>query len=115
MRISVRFAPSPTGYLHVGGLRTALYNYLYAKGENGRIVLRIEDTDQSRKVEGAVEQLISAFDVMGIQFDESPENEGNYGPYFQSQRLDLYKKHVTELVEKGLAYPCFCSSERLIL
>ena len=113
MRISVRFAPSPTGYLHVGGLRTALYNYLYAKGENGRIVLRIEDTDQSRKVEGAVEQLISAFDVMGIQFDESPENEGNYGPYFQSQRLGLYKKHVTELVQKGLAYPCFCSSERL--
>jgi len=113
MRISVRFAPSPTGYLHVGGLRTALYNYLYAKGENGRIVLRIEDTDQSRKVEGAVEQLISAFDVMGIQFDESPKNEGDYGPYFQSQRSDLYKKHVTELVEKGLAYPCFCSSERL--
>ena len=90
MRISVRFAPSPTGYLHVGGLRTALYNYLYAKGENGRIVLRIEDTDQSRKVEGAVGQLISAFDVMGIQFDESPKNEGNYGPYFQSERLGLY-------------------------
>ena len=113
MSISVRFAPSPTGYLHVGGLRTALYNYLYAKGENGRIVLRIEDTDQSRKVEGVVGQLMSAFDVMGIQFDESPKNEGECGPYFQSQRLNLYKKHVGELVDKGLAYPCFCSSKRL--
>ena len=113
MIIGVRFAPSPTGYLHVGGLRTALYNYLYAKGEGGKIVLRIEDTDQSRKVEDAVEQLMSAFDVMGIHFDEGPKNEGNCGPYFQSQRLDLYKKHLSELVDKGLAYPCFCSSERL--
>ena len=100
MSISVRFAPSPTGYLHVGGLRTALYNYLYAKSEGGKIVLRIEDTDQSRKIEDAVEQLMSAFDVMGIHFDESPNNEGNCGPYFQSQRLDLYKKHVGELVDK---------------
>ena len=113
MTKSVRFAPSPTGYLHVGGLRTALYNYLYAKGEGGKIILRIEDTDQSRKVENAVEQLMSVFDVMEIHFDESPKNEGHYGPYFQSQRLDLYKKHVSELVDKGLAYPCFCSSERL--
>ncbi len=113
MNVKVRFAPSPTGYLHVGGLRTALYNYLYAKSEGGEIILRIEDTDQSRKVEGAVEQLMSAFDVMGINFDESPNNEGDCGPYFQSQRLDLYKKHVNELVDKGLAYPCFCSSERL--
>ena len=113
MSISVRFAPSPTGNLHVGGLRTALYNYLYAKGQNGRIVLRIEDTDQSRKVDGAVNQLMSALDMMKIEFDESPKHEGDYGPYFQSQRLDIYKKHIEELVGKGLAYPCFCSSDRL--
>jgi len=109
----VRFAPSPTGYLHVGGLRTALYNYLYAKGNGGKIVLRIEDTDQSRKVEGAVEQLMSAFKTMDIHFDESPSIDGDCGPYFQSQRLELYRKHVTELVEKNHAYPCFCTSERL--
>ena len=113
MSIKVRFAPSPTGYLHVGGLRTALYNYLYAKGEGDKIILRIEDTDQSRKVDGAVEQLISAFDLMGIHFDESPKNESDCRPYFQSERLDLYKKHVKELVDNGLAYPCFCTSERL--
>jgi glutamyl-tRNA synthetase len=97
----------------VGGLRTALYNYLYARSGKGKIILRIEDTDQSRKVSGAVEQLMSIFDNMGIYFDESPKDEGNYGPYFQSQRLDLYKKHVEELIDKGLAYPCFCSSKRL--
>lgn len=113
MSISVRFAPSPTGNLHVGGLRTALYNYLYAKGQNGRIILRIEDTDQSRKVDGAVNQLISAFNMMKIEFDEGPKNEGHYGPYFQSQRLDIYKKHIEELVDIGLAYPCFCDFSRL--
>ena len=111
--IVTRFAPSPTGFLHIGGIRTALYNFLYAKGKNGRIVLRIEDTDQSRKVDGAVEQLISAFDVMGIHFDESPKNESDCGPYFQSERLDLYKKYVAELIDSGLAYPCFCTSVRL--
>ena len=113
MSISVRFAPSPTGNLHVGGLRTALYNYLYAKGQNGRIVLRIEDTDQSRKVDGAVKKLMSAFDIMTLEFDESPKHEGDCGPYFQSQRLDIYKKYIEQLVDKGLAYPCFCSSDRL--
>ncbi|MDB3868505.1 glutamate--tRNA ligase [Candidatus Marinimicrobia bacterium] len=113
MSISVRFAPSPTGNLHVGGLRTALYNYLYAKGQNGRIVLRIEDTDQSRKVDGAVKQLMSVFDIMKLEFDESPKHEGDCGPYFQSQRLDIYKKYIEQLVDKGLAYPCFCSSDRL--
>lgn len=113
MSVKVRFAPSPTGYLHVGGLRTALYNYLYAKKQNGKIVLRIEDTDQSRKVEGAVENLISSFKNMGIEFDEGPESGGEFGPYHQSQRLDIYKKHIEKLIENKSAYPCFCSSERL--
>ena len=87
MKAKVRFAPSPTGHLHVGGLRTALFNYLYAKKVDGKIVLRIEDTDQSRKVENAVENLISTFDALQINFDEGPTQGGNYGPYFQSERL----------------------------
>jgi glutamyl-tRNA synthetase len=109
----VRFAPSPTGYLHVGGLRTALYNYLFAKRNNGTFVLRIEDTDRNRFVEGAVENLIKALRWAGLDFDEGPETGGNFGPYMQSQRLDIYKKYANELIEKGKAYYCFCSPERL--
>ena len=109
----VRFAPSPTGYLHVGGLRTALYNYLFAKKNNGTFVLRIEDTDRNRYVEGAVENLINALKWSGLMFDEGPEVGGNYGPYMQSERLDIYKKHSEELIEKGKAYYCFCTPERL--
>ena len=109
----VRFAPSPTGYLHVGGLRTALYNYLFAKRYKGIFVLRIEDTDRNRYVEGAVENLIKALKWAGLIFDEGPEVRGNYGPYMQSQRLDIYKKYADELIEKGHAYYCFCTSERL--
>lgn len=109
----VRFAPSPTGYLHVGGLRTALYNYLFAKKNNGTFVLRIEDTDRNRYVEGAVENLIKALNWAGLNYDEGPEVGGNYGPYMQSQRLDIYKKYADELIEKGKAYYCFCSPERL--
>jgi glutamyl-tRNA synthetase len=109
----VRFAPSPTGYLHVGGLRTALYNYLFAKRNNGTFVLRIEDTDRNRYVEGAVENLISALKWAGLHFDEGPEVGGNYGPYMQSQRLDIYKKYADLLIEKGKAYYCFCTPERL--
>jgi glutamyl-tRNA synthetase len=108
-----RFAPSPTGYLHVGGLRTALYNYLFAKKNNGTFVLRIEDTDRNRYVEGAVENLIKALKWAGLNFDEGPETGGNYGPYMQSQRLDIYKKYADELIEKGKAYYCFCTPERL--
>lgn len=111
--IKTRFAPSPTGYLHVGGLRTALYNYLYAKKTGGTFVLRIEDTDQSRKVEGAVENLLHTFDRIGIQFNEGPNQGGDNGPYFQSQRLDIYKKHIDDLILSGNAYPCFCDAERL--
>ncbi len=109
----VRFAPSPTGYLHVGGLRTALYNYLFAKNKGGKFILRIEDTDRNRFVEGAVENLIETMKWVGLDYDEGPDKEGNYGPYFQSKRLDIYSKYAGELMEKGKAYRCFCAPERL--
>lgn len=109
----VRFAPSPTGYLHVGGLRTALYNYLFAKHNNGTFILRIEDTDRTRLVEGAVNNLIETLKWAGLEYDEGPIVGGNYGPYIQSERLDIYNKYVKELVDNGKAYYCFCSSERL--
>ena len=109
----VRFAPSPTGYLHVGGLRTALYNFLFARKYSGTFVLRIEDTDRNRYVEGAVENLIKALNWAGLQYDEGPEVGGNFGPYLQSERLEIYKKYADELIEKGKAYYCFCSPERL--
>ncbi len=109
----VRFAPSPTGYLHVGGLRTALYNYLFAKKNNGEFILRIEDTDRNRYVEGAVENLIETIKWTGLVYDEGPDREGNYGPYYQSQRLDIYKKYADQLIEDGKAYYCFCTPERI--
>jgi len=109
----VRFAPSPTGYLHVGGLRTALYNYLFAKHNNGAFILRIEDTDRNRFVEGAVENLISTLKWIGLDFDEGQGKGGDCGPYMQSERLDIYKKYADELVNKNRAYYCFCSAERL--
>lgn len=111
--IRTRFAPSPTGFLHVGGLRTALYNFLFAKKYGGKIVLRIEDTDQSRKVEGALENLISVLHWVGLDFDEGPEKGGPYEPYVQSERLEIYHKHAQQLVDEGKAYYCFCTSERL--
>jgi len=103
--IKTRFAPSPTGYLHIGGLRTALYCYLFAKANKGKFVLRIEDTDQERFVKGAMENLIETLKWVGIEHDE--------GPYIQSKRFDIYKKYADELVEKGHAYYCFCTKERL--
>ncbi len=109
----VRFAPSPTGYLHVGGLRTALYNYLFAKHNNGKFILRIEDTDRNRFVEGAVENLISSLKWCGLEYDEGPDIGGSFGPYMQSMRLELYSKHAQELIENGHAYYCFCTPERL--
>ncbi|MCX7983494.1 MAG: glutamate--tRNA ligase [Bacteroidetes bacterium] len=111
--VRVRFAPSPTGYLHVGGLRTALYNYLFARHTNGKFILRIEDTDQSRKVEGAVENLIETLKWAGLEYDEGPDRDGGYGPYVQSQRLHLYRQYADQLVEQGDAYYCFCMPERL--
>jgi len=113
MSIKVRFAPSPTGFLHVGGLRTALYNYLYAKKQDGKIVLRIEDTDQTRKIDNAVENLRDSFNHLDIHFDEGPYINGDNGPYYQSQRLSIYKDHIQILLKNGSAYPCFCTSMRL--
>jgi len=109
----VRFAPSPTGYLHVGGLRTALYNYLFAKKNGGEFILRIEDTDRNRFVEGAVENLIETMNWVGLDYDEGPDKDGNVGPYYQSERLDVYKKYSEQLIEQGDAYRCFCTPERL--
>ncbi len=109
----VRFAPSPTGYLHVGGLRTALYNYLFAKHNNGKFILRIEDTDRNRYVEGAVENLIAALKWCGLEYDEGPDGGGSFGPYMQSQRLKIYEHHAKALIENGHAYYCFCTPERL--
>lgn len=118
--VRLRFAPSPTGYLHIGGLRTALYNYLFAKHNNGQFILRIEDTDRTRYVEGAIENLIESLQWAGIEYDEGVFVEegkivqrGECGPYIQSERLDIYRKYVDELIEKGDAYYCFCSKERL--
>ncbi|MGE5402366.1 MAG: glutamate--tRNA ligase [Ignavibacteriales bacterium] len=109
----VRFAPSPTGYLHVGGLRTALYNYLFARNQNGKFILRIEDTDRTRYVEGAVENLINVLGWIGLEFDEGPVKGGDYGPYMQSERLNIYKKYAEELIASKHAYYCFCTQERL--
>ncbi len=111
--IRVRFAPSPTGFMHVGGLRTALYNYLFARQNKGVFVLRIEDTDRTRLVKGAVEQIIQTMHWSGIDYDEGPEKDGNFGPYIQSERLDRYKEYAKDLVEKGKAYYCFCDPVRL--
>jgi glutamyl-tRNA synthetase len=109
----VRFAPSPTGFLHVGGLRTALYNYLLARNRKGKFILRIEDTDRNRYVPGAIENLISTLSWAGIDYDEGPDKGGEYGPYLQSERLDIYKEHADLLIKNKKAYYCFCSSERL--
>jgi len=111
--IRVRFAPSPTGYLHVGSLRTALYNYLYAKKVGGKFILRIEDTDQSRYVEGAVENLLNTLSAMGLDYDEGPEKGGDVGPYFQSERTEIYNKYVKELLDNNKAYRCFCTADDL--
>jgi glutamyl-tRNA synthetase len=112
-KVRVRFAPSPTGYLHLGSLRTALYDYVYARKTGGDFVLRIEDTDRSRLVEDSVENLISCLARLGIDYDEGPHKDKGHGPYFQSERLALYHKHAHELIAKGLAYYCFCSKETL--
>ncbi|XP_034044757.1 probable glutamate--tRNA ligase, mitochondrial [Thalassophryne amazonica] len=113
--VRVRFAPSPTGFLHLGGLRTALYNYIFAKKYGGCFILRLEDTDQSRLVPGAAKSIEDMLEWAGIPPDESPRRGGPVGPYMQSQRLDLYSQTALQLVESGHAYYCFCSSQRLDL
>ena len=111
MKIRVRFAPSPTGPLHIGGLRTALYNYLYAKKHGGDFILRIEDTDQKRLVKGSEDYIVEALTWAGIEPDEGGRKEGTFGPYNQSGRKDLYQKHVEQLVGEGKAYYAFDSDE----
>ena len=112
-KVRTRYAPSPTGFMHVGNLRTALYEYLIAKSMDGDFVLRIEDTDQERLVEGAVEIIYSTLKKVGLNHDEGPDIGGNFGPYVQSQRKDLYKPFAEKLVDEGKAYYCFCTKERL--
>lgn len=129
--VRVRFAPSPTGFLHIGGLRTCLYNYLFAKKNKGKLILRIEDTDRERYVEGAVENLIRVLEAIGLEYDEGPilrcklinkkckigeeilEDKGKYGPYIQSRRLHIYQNLAQKLVDDGYAYYCFCTPEEL--
>ncbi len=109
--VKTRFAPSPTGYMHIGNLRTALYSYLIAKHLGGTFMLRIEDTDQNREVEGAVDMIYKVIEDTGLQYDEGPDKPGDCGPYIQSQRLPIYKEYAHKLVELGGAHYCFCQKE----
>ncbi len=111
--VRTRFAPSPTGYLHIGGLRTALYAYLYAKKNDGKFILRIEDTDLERYVEGAVDIIRRTLKDAGITYDEGPDVGGDYGPYVQTERKEIYQKYAKQLIDSGDAYYCFCTKERL--
>lgn len=108
-----RFAPSPTGYMHIGNLRTALFEYLITKHDNGDFILRIEDTDQVRQVEGATEIIYNTLKSVGMNWDEGPDIGGNYGPYIQSERLPMYKGYAEELIKLGKAHYCFCSEEEI--
>lgn len=112
-KVRVRFAPSPTGPLHIGGLRTALYNYLFAKQNNGEFILRIEDTDQKRFVEGAEEYIVKSLEWSGLTYDEGPKREGDCGPYRQSLRKEIYKEYVQKLIDSGHAYYAFDTAEEL--
>lgn len=111
--VRTRFAPSPTGYMHIGNLRTALYTYLIAKKKGGKFILRIEDTDQERYVEGATDIIYRTLKTVGLNWDEGPDIGGPVGPYIQSERMGIFKQYAVELVEKGAAYYCFCDKERL--
>ncbi len=113
MTVRTRFAPSPTGYMHVGNLRTALYTYLIARQNNGKFILRIEDTDQERYVEGAVDIIYRTLKETGMNWDEGPDVGGDYGPYIQSERQSCYLEYAKQLIETGHAYYCFCDKERL--
>ena len=113
MSVRVRFAPSPTGPLHIGGLRTALYNYLYAKKNGGEFILRLEDTDQNRKVEGAEQYIIDSLRWSGLSPDEGPSMQGAFGPSRQSERRAIYEKYIIELIDRGKAYYAFDTTEHL--
>src|SRR4029079_3235627 len=111
--VRVRYAPSPTGAPHIGNLRTALFNWLWAKHNNRKFILRVEDTDQAREVENGLELIMESLRFLGMNWDEGPDIGGAYGPYRQSERLPLYKKYADELIEKGAAYYCYCTPEEL--
>ncbi|WP_078593213.1 glutamate--tRNA ligase [Evansella clarkii] len=111
--VRVRFAPSPTGHLHIGGARSALFNYLFARNQNGKFILRIEDTDQARNVDTATEKLMDSLKWLGIDWDESVDTGGPYAPYQSMERLDIYRKYVEQLIEEGKAYHCYMSEEEL--
>lgn len=111
--VRVRFAPSPTGYLHLGGIRSALFDYLLAQKTGGQFILRIEDTDRERLVDGALEQIKDSLDWLGLKYDEGPDTPGEFGPYIQSERLEIYAEHAKTLQDSGSLYPCWCTPERL--
>ena len=111
--VRVRYAPSPTGYPHVGNIRTALFNWLFARHTGGQFILRIEDTDIARRVKGSEDAILNSLRWLGLDWDEGLEVGGDYGPYIQSERRDLYKKCAQQLLEGGHAYKCYCSAERL--
>mgnify|MGYP001187836097 CR=1 FL=1 len=113
MSVRVRYAPSPTGMQHIGGVRTALFNYLFARSQAGSFILRLEDTDRTRFGEEYVQNLYDTLNWLGISWDEGGDKGGEYGPYIQSERFDLYKKAASELIAQGKAYHCFCNEERL--
>jgi glutamyl-tRNA synthetase len=112
-QVRVRFAPSPTGYLHIGGMRTAIFDWLLARKTGGRFILRIEDTDRHRFVPDSLADIMASLRWLGIEWDEGPEKGGEYGPYLQSERLELYQRYAQKLIDEGKAYPCYCSAERL--
>src|SRR5438309_894083 len=109
----LRFAPSPTGFQHIGGFRTALFSWLYARHSGGQFILRIEDTDTARTIAGAVDDLIEGMNWLGMDIDEGPLVGGPYGPYYQTQRQALYHHYASQLIESGYAYRCYCTPERL--
>jgi nondiscriminating glutamyl-tRNA synthetase len=111
--VRVRYAPSPTGHLHIGNARTALFNYLFARNQGGKFIIRIEDTDVKRNVEGGEESQLKYLKWLGIDWDESIDIGGGYGPYRQTERVDIYSKYWQELLDRGLAYRCYCTEEEL--
>ncbi|WP_278279282.1 glutamate--tRNA ligase [Syntrophomonas palmitatica] len=113
--IRVRFAPSPTGTLHIGGARTALFNWLFARSQGGKFILRLEDTDVTRSTDESASGIIEGLSWLGLDWDEGPERGGLYGPYRQSERLHIYKDYAQKLLEEDKAYYCFCSPEELKL
>lgn len=113
MEIRVRYAPSPTGYLHIGGARTAIFNYLFAKHHNGKFIVRIEDTDLERNINDGISSQLNNLRWLGLTIDETIDQEGQYGPYQQTKRLDIYRQYAQKLIDEKYAYYCFCTNEIL--